>query len=304
MAKLKKGRDISGILLFDKPLLRSSNQVLQRCKHLFKANKAGHTGSLDPLASGLLPICLGEATKFAQYFLDADKTYDVTLTLGKKTKTGDAEGEVILEREVPLLNEMYLQSVIAGFIGEIDQCPPMYSALKHQGEALYALARRGIEIERPTRRITIYRCDLKAYTATTVSLHVVCSKGTYIRTLAEDIGEVIGCGAFVSSLRRTAVAGLPSHPMYTLDYLQEHAENLALLDACLIPTDQALLKWPAYTCTADEERALYQGRRVKVPADVKDQACLRLYNPEGFFMGLSVIEQGFLKSLRLCAYVS
>jgi tRNA pseudouridine55 synthase len=207
----RKGRDITGIVVIDKPSGHSSNHVLQQVKRLFDAKKAGHTGSLDPLASGVLPICLGEATKLSGYLLDADKQYAVTCKLGITTDSGDADGEVIAEQPIPDFDEAGLQTIINSFIGEQDQVPPMFSALKYQGQPLYKLARQGIEVERKSRRIRIYEIELLDCSYDSFTLSVRCSKGTYIRTLVEDISHKLGTGGHVTMLRRTAVAG------YTLE---------------------------------------------------------------------------------------
>jgi tRNA pseudouridine55 synthase len=199
------GRKVNGILLLDKPLGITSNDALQRVKHLFRARKAGHTGSLDPLATGLLPICLGEATKISAFLLDADKRYRVKVKLGVTTTTADAEGEVLEEKPITGVDQARIEAALESFRGEIDQLPPMYSAIKHKGERLYNLARQGIEVEREPRRITIHSLVLLDWQAPEFSLDVHCSKGTYVRTLAEDIGNVLGCGAHVTALHRSGV---------------------------------------------------------------------------------------------------
>ncbi|OQX45033.1 MAG: tRNA pseudouridine(55) synthase TruB, partial [Candidatus Sedimenticola endophacoides] len=205
MGRRPRGRDVQGILLLDKPLGVTSNKALQRVKQIFFARKAGHTGSLDPEAGGLLPICFGGATKVSAYLLDADKRYWVRVRLGETTTTADAEGELLRTRPVEGVTEALLGDALARFRGEIQQIPPMYSALKHQGERLYKLAREGVEVERKPRTITIYELKLLAWESPHLELEVRCSKGTYIRTLAEDIGEVLGCGAHVAALRRTGL---------------------------------------------------------------------------------------------------
>src|SRR5579862_9142002 len=214
-------RQIHGILLLDKPLGMTSNAALQKVKRLFNAKKAGHTGSLDPLATGMLPICFGEATKFSQFLLESDKCYQVEAKLGVKTRTGDAEGEVIAVKPVMDLTCERLEAVLSQFVGQIQQIPPMYSALKIQGKPLYELARQGIEIPREARSVQIYRLQLIDFQAETLKFEVQCSKGTYVRTLVEDIGELLGCGAHVSALRRTVVLPYNEIKMYTLDALEE-----------------------------------------------------------------------------------
>ena len=216
----QSGRPLNGLLILDKPKGESSNHALQTLKRLFNAAKAGHTGSLDPLATGLLPICFGEATKFSQFLLDSDKTYRVTGKLGIKTSTGDAEGEVIATHPVTDLNEASLKCVLPDFMGSIDQIPPMYSALKHQGQPLYKLAREGIEIERKARPIKIYRLELLSFNEDEFELEVACSKGTYIRSLVEDIGQALGCGAHVTALRRLQSGPFQSNQMHTLESIE------------------------------------------------------------------------------------
>src|SRR3990167_10000985 len=208
--------DINGILLLDKPLGLSSNSALQKVKNLFQAKKAGHTGSLDPLATGLLPICFGEATKFSQYWLDSDKTYRVRAKLGVRTTTSDAEGDIVFQSEVPHFTLADIEKQMAIFRGDIQQVPSMYSALKHEGQPLYKLARRGIEIERPARPITIYRFDLLRYANEALEMEVHCSKGTYIRTLIDDLGQALGVGAHVIALHRIQVGLFTASRMVAL----------------------------------------------------------------------------------------
>ena len=208
-----KGRNVSGVLLLDKPQGGSSNHVLQRVKRLFGAAKAGHTGSLDPLATGMLPVCFGEATKISAFLLDADKRYHLKCQLGVNTTTGDAEGEIVDTQDVSAISEKDVKKVLPGFLGEIEQVPPMYSAIKHNGERLYKLARQGIEVERKARQVTIYDIEYIALDweqlgdqqRLILELEVHCSKGTYVRKLAQDIGEVLGCGACISRIRRTKI---------------------------------------------------------------------------------------------------
>lgn len=228
-------RDVNGILLFDKPHGLSSNQALQKVKYLFQAKKAGHTGSLDPLATGLLPICFGKATKRCQEFLGSDKEYIADLRLGARTRTFDSEGEVIATAPVLALDPVFLQSVLQRFLGPLQQIPPMYSALKFQGQRMYELARQGIEIPREPRAIEIFSLELLSIEPELLQLKIRCSKGTYIRTLADDIGIALGCYAHICDLRRTAINGLPEIPMVTWQQLQELKEQqgLAALDALL-----------------------------------------------------------------------
>jgi tRNA pseudouridine55 synthase len=232
------GRPINGVLLLDKPLGITSNAALQEVKRLFRAAKAGHTGSLDPLANGLLPICFGEATKMSAFLLDADKRYWVRVRLGVKTTTADAEGEVVEERPVPDLTAEQLEPVLQEFRGRISQLPPMYSAVKHQGRRLYELARQGKQVERTPRDITIYSLENRGIDGNYLTLEVHCSKGTYVRTLAEDIGMRLGCGAHVKELRRTQVGPLHDRDCVTLDCLREAAgESLASIDEFILPVE-------------------------------------------------------------------
>ncbi len=234
-----RGRAIHGILLLDKPLGLSSNQALQRVRHVLGAAKGGHTGALDPLATGMLPLCFGEATRLAGLLLTSDKAYVTEARLGARTTTGDSEGEIIDERPVPPLDAAAIEEVLARFRGAIEQVPPMYSALKHQGRTLYSLARQGVEIERAARPVHIHDLQCTLATSNTLQLEVVCSKGTYIRTLVEDIGEALGCGAHVSALRRTWVAPFQGQPMHSLDALL--ALDPVDLEGRLLPTDAGLV---------------------------------------------------------------
>lgn len=217
-------RRIHGVFLLNKPLGLSSNTALQKVRRLFRAEKAGHTGALDPLATGLLPICLGEATKFSHYLLDSVKRYQTTVQLGVTTATGDAEGEVVATQVIPDLNEALIESVLEKFRGDIEQIPPMYSALKRNGRPLYELARQGIDVERIARPITIFQLKLLSFTANSLTLDVTCSKGTYIRVLGEDIGDALGCGGHLTALHRTATGHFDLIPEYTLEYLESLTE--------------------------------------------------------------------------------
>lgn len=227
MATQKKiqRRPIHGVFLLNKPLDISSNAALQKVRWLFRAEKAGHTGALDPLATGLLPICLGESTKFSHYLLDSIKRYQTTIKLGEKTTTGDVEGDVLLQRAIPLLTEEKIEQVLQNFRGDIMQIPPMYSALKKQGKPLYELARQGIEVDRPARPITIHELKLISFTENSITLDVLCSKGTYIRVLGEDIGEALGCGGHLSALHRTATGQFNIIPEYTIEFLEQLTEQ-------------------------------------------------------------------------------
>jgi tRNA pseudouridine55 synthase len=290
-------RALHGVLLLDKPLGLSSNDALQKAKWLLRAEKAGHTGTLDPLATGLLPLCFGAATKFSQLSLDADKRYLATLALGVRTTTGDAEGEVIERRDVAVTREQ-IEAACAAFVGEIDQTPPMHSALKHEGKALYEYARAGVEIERKPRRVTIHAIDIVDVQADTVTLDVRCSKGTYIRTLAEDIGTRLGCGASLAALRRTGSGSLSLGDAITLSALEAlpDAERAALLTS----PDTLLADAPELRLPADEAGRFLSGLRRRVA--LGDAARVRVYGPEPrAFLGSAHITAGELIADRLLA---
>jgi tRNA pseudouridine55 synthase len=271
---------VHGVLLLDKPLGLSSNQALQLAKRLFQAAKAGHTGSLDPLATGLLPICFGEATKFSHFLLDADKSYRATLRLGATTTTGDTEGEVLTTAEVKVSTPA-LNAAIAKFIGEIQQVPPMYSALKHQGKALYEYARAGIDIERAGRRVTIHSISLEHFAQDQVQVLVSCSKGTYIRTLAEDIGQALGCGAHLIGLRRLRTAHFDLADALTLEQLE--AMTVEARDESLMPVDAAISDLPMVNLDADSAYYLRQGQSIW-KSGLNLSGLVRLYT-EGVFLG-------------------
>ncbi|MBU3023176.1 tRNA pseudouridine(55) synthase TruB [Aestuariibacter sp. A3R04] len=266
MARKRKGRAINGILLLDKPTGGSSNQILQKVRWLFKAAKAGHTGALDPLASGMLPICLGEATKFSQFLLDAEKTYEVTMHLGVRTSTSDADGEVVETKPVKV-TEQAVRQVCAGFLGNSKQIPSMFSALKYQGKPLYYYARQGITIEREARDITIFELEIVRIDFPNVDMRVRCSKGTYIRSLVDDIGQLLGCGAYVTRLHRTQVADYPADNMISLAELIAIQTSLdegvfAPLDKLLLPMDTAVLSLPAVTLSAQQQHRFEHGQSV------------------------------------------
>ncbi len=279
-------KNVNGVLLLDKPLGFSSNQALQKVKWLYQAAKAGHTGTLDPLATGLLPICLGEATKFAQYVTDADKTYFATIKLGATTTTGDAEGEVLTTSAVNV-NKTQFQAAARQFIGEISQMPPMYSALKHEGKPLYEYARSGVDIARQARLITIKNIVLDTFLDDIAQITVVCSKGTYIRTLAEDIGAALGCGAHLVGLRRTETAGYLLPNAVTIEQLEAMSSDER--DALLMPVDSAIEHLPKVVLNADAAFYMLQGQAVwqagKTPA-----GDLRLYNENSQFLGLGCMQ--------------
>ncbi len=294
-----RGRPVNGILLLDKPLGLSSNHALQRVKRLFDARKAGHTGSLDPLADGMLPICLGEATKQSAFLLDADKHYRFTIRLGQTTATGDAEGEILSERPVDGISRERIEQVMAQFSGEIEQLPPMYSALKHKGKRLYELAREGVEVEREPRAVTIHALHLHRFELPELEVSVHCSKGTYVRTLAEDIGEVLGCGAHVAALRRTGVGPYTDLPMHTMDELEAvAADGQAALDALLLPIDTALSDWPEVRVSADSAFYLRQGQAVLVPK-APTEGWVRISHGDAFLAGGQVQDDGRIAPKRL-----
>ena len=281
-------RDIDGILILDKPLGLSSNQALQQLRHLYRARKAGHCGSLDPLASGVLPVCLGQATKFSSYLLGACKTYRASCRLGQTTTTGDAEGEVIDRRPVAV-DPQQLAQVLQQFVGQIEQVPPMYSALKHQGRRLYQLAREGKEVEREPRRVEIYALELLAFEGDSLEIEVCCSKGTYIRTLAEDIGRSLGCGAYLTALRRTAVDALQEKNSFSLARLQQIAsQDISLLDPLLLPVSAALTRFTELQLDADECLDISHGKRIRL-REFPGAGLYRLVSSDGAFIGLGEV---------------
>ncbi len=290
------GRHVHGILLLDKRQGVSSNLALQEVKRLFAANKAGHTGSLDPLATGLLPVCFGEATKISAMLLDDDKRYRVVIQLGVVTDTGDAEGKVLSTQLAPEFDRQRIDRCLAAFSGSIEQIPPMYSALKHQGKRLYELARAGQEVQRKPRRITIHKIDCLHYAGDLLTLDVTCSKGTYIRSLAEDIGRHLGCGASVRELRRTAVGGLDIAAAWTLTELQELDDERLL--QCLQPIDQALTAWPKVILASDLAGKIVHGQKIVPPGQVSP-GMVRIYTERGI-LGIGEIDrQGVLSPKRL-----
>lgn len=284
-------RNIDGILLLDKSLEISSNKALQQIKHLYAAKKAGHTGSLDPLASGMLPICLGEATKFSQYLLDADKHYSVTAQLGIKTTTGDAEGEIISQKPVNNFSQEFIVNILAQFIGEISQIPPMHSAIKINGQPLYQLARKGKTIDRASRTVQIYKIDLIEFNKDQFTLNVYCSKGTYIRTLIEDIGEKLGCGAHVTFLRRTGIAYFQAEQMITFQQLQEvfQQENYAAIDKYLLPINAMLNEYPILSISEEMAFKLYRGQEIAINENVSPGQIMQLIINNKKFIGLGEI---------------
>lgn len=295
-----KGRPVNGILLLDKPSGITSNDALQATKQLYFARKAGHTGSLDPLASGLLPICMGEATKVSGFLLDADKRYRVQCKLGVRTATADAEGEVLETRPVDPYTKSQLEAILERFRGPIQQIPPMYSALKHQGQRLYKLARQGIEVDRAPRAVMIHELTLLHLEGDRLDIDVHCSKGTYVRTLVEDMGELLGCGAHVTALRRTAVGPYTEDQMVSMDTLRKvHAEDRQGLDKLLLSVESALMQWPDVTLTNSAAYYLQQGQPVLVP-HAPTSGWVRLYQHEHHFLGMGeILDDGRVAPKRL-----
>jgi len=302
-------RKISGVLLLDKAVGISSNTALQQVRRLYRAEKAGHTGVLDPLAGGLLPVCFGEAAKFAQYLLDADKAYTAALQLGTATATGDAEGEVVASGRSDV-SAAEFQAACAALTGAIRQVPPMFSALKHEGRPLYEYARKGIVIERKPRDIVIRRIDIREFAPPHAVIDVACSKGTYIRTLSEDIAKHIGTYAHLTALRRTASAGFSVNDAHTYEQLAALTEPER--DALLLPCDAMLTHLPRLNADADTVRRLACGQSAALPPDFAtsfpdifrqpeslSERPLRIYAPDGRFAGLAHCVSGRLKALRM-----
>ncbi len=287
-------------MLLDKPAGITSNDVLQRVKRLFDARKAGHTGSLDKTATGLLPLCFGDATKFSGYLLDADKHYRAICNLGAETTTGDAAGEVVKEMPVPELTEQQLEQVLAEFRGDIQQVPPMYSALKHKGKRLYELAYQGVEVERQARQVTIHRLELLSLESACFEIDVLCTKGTYIRTLAEDIGKRLGCGAHVGSLRRLGAGPYTEENMIDFPTLEKlAAEGHQSLDGKLLGVDTALFDLPEIILAESLVFYLCQGQAVTVP-HAPTMGLLRIYNSGKQFLGLGeVLDDGRIAPRRM-----
>lgn len=310
MTRKKKGRAVSGVLVLDKPLGLSSNQVLQKVKWLYQAQKAGHTGALDPQASGVLPICLGEATKFSQLLLDSDKAYDTTAKLGEVRSTGDAEGELVSSAAVPKLDKDQLEQTLQVFRGEVEQVPPMFSALKLNGKPLYELARQGMSQEqvqeiadKKRRVIRIIDLQLKAQREDELDLSIRCSKGTYIRTLVEDIGQRLGCGAYVASLRRTQSGPYNHQQMVTLQQLEDITDKQghAGLDALLLPPDSALPKsWPVVELNLADSKRILHGQAVGTGLMAAPSVQLwAVKSGARQLLGIGRIEDGSIRPQRL-----
>lgn len=309
MARKRKGRPINGIVLLDKGYDISSNKALQHVKHIYFAQKAGHTGALDPLATGMLPICLGEATKFSQFLLDTDKTYQVTAQLGVRTATSDLDGEVISTREV-LVSEQDILAAIDTFRGKSEQVPSMYSALKYQGQPLYKYAREGIEVPREARSIEVFRLDVLSIDLQVhqVTMEIHCSKGTYIRTIVDDLGEKLGCGAHVTMLRRIGVGPYPADKMVTLEQLEQTLAQAKeqgispseLLDPLLLPMQTAVTGLIRVEVTEQQAQSLRFGNPVDVIA--KAQGMAQVYLADGHFVGVAEISGDKLAPKRIVVY--
>ncbi|MEI8628779.1 tRNA pseudouridine(55) synthase TruB [Vibrio sp. M60_M70] len=310
MARRRKGRPINGVILLDKPTGISSNDALQKVKRIYFAEKAGHTGALDPLATGMLPICLGEATKFSQFLLDSDKRYRVIAKLGERTNTSDSDGEVVETRPVDVTLDK-LEACIDKFRGESDQVPSMFSALKYQGKPLYEYARKGIEVPRESRKITVYEIVLHRFEGDEVEMEVHCSKGTYIRTIVDDLGEMLGCGAHVTMLRRTGVAKYPYEKMVTLEQLNElleqaHREELApreLLDPLLLPMDTAVEDLPEVNLVPELADMVQHGQPVQVFGAPTEGSLRLTMGEECLFIGVGEMnEDGKIAPKRLVVF--
>ncbi|MBG6247058.1 MULTISPECIES: tRNA pseudouridine(55) synthase TruB [Symbiopectobacterium] len=293
----RRGRDIHGVLLLDKPQGASSNDVLQKVKRIFNANRAGHTGALDPLATGMLPICLGEATKFSQYLLDSDKRYRVIARLGQRTDTSDADGNVVETRAVTFTAQA-LAEALERFRGTTQQVPSMYSALKHQGRPLYEYARQGITVPREARDITVYELLFIRHDVDDLELEIHCSKGTYIRTIIDDLGEMLGCGAHVTYLRRVQVATYPAERMVTLDQLQallaqaqaEEQSLEAVLDPLLMPMDSPVSNYPEVNLPPVVAGYLKLGQTVAA-ANAPAEGMVRITEGDAHaFIGMGIID--------------
>jgi len=290
LAKRKKGRSIDGIVILDKAIGISSNRALQEVKRIFDAQKAGHTGSLDPLATGVLPLCLGEATKVSQFLLDSDKKYRAKLKLGIRTDSGDSEGKVLERCTDFQISERQIEEALTSFKGEIEQVPPMYSALKVNGVPLYKMARKGQTIEREARRITVYSIELTAFEVDELELEIACSKGTYIRTIADDLGQALGCGAHIIALRRIQAGVFTETDCITTEKLKEECEanGLSAIDEHLIPMDKAIEDLPEVVLPSITAGFIKNGQPVLV-RHLPEEGLVRLYDEEQF-IGIGCID--------------
>lgn len=308
MGRRNKGRDINGVILLNKHLGCSSNHLLQQVKRLFNAAKAGHTGALDPLATGMLPICFGESTKFSQFLLDADKTYEVTICLGIRTTTSDADGEIVSQCPVDV-TEQQLLAVLETFKGTTEQVPSIYSALKYEGKPYYYYARKGIDIPRKSRPITIFELSLLRFDGVNADLKVRCSKGTYIRSLADDIGQALACGAYVTRLHRTEVSNYSSQLMISIDELQQRitsqqdTNQFNGLDELLLPVDAPIQHFPQIDLDEEQAKKIVHGQDVQINNPTYQEAMtVRIYAKSlNHFLGLGEIKNGKLVAKRLVA---
>lgn len=306
----QRGRPLNGVLILNKPLGMSSNKALQRAKALFFAAKAGHTGALDPLASGVLPLCFGEATKFSQYVLDADKQYACTFRLGIRSSSGDVDGEILHENGAPELTEAQIAEAMQAFEGEIDQVPPMHSALKHQGQPLYKLARAGETVERKARRVTIYAYQLLAFRGgqfPEIDVLIHCSKGTYVRALSDDLGEALGVGAMVTRLHRTAAAGFEEAQSVSLDELERLRDegSAETLDHLLLPMDAPVSSLPAVQLSEGSDHYFLHGQPVMEMSayrEAKEGETVRVFSSDDRFLGLAELQDGNVAPKRIVVY--
>lgn len=289
----KNGRVVHGMILIDKPQGVTSNRVVQVVRRVFNANRAGHTGALDPLATGMLPVCLGEATKFSQLLLDADKSYRVVAKLGERTDTSDADGQVVETCKVDV-TQAQLESALVQFRGPIKQVPSMFSALKHQGKPLYEYARAGKTVPREARDITIHSLRLVNFSGDEVTLDVDCSKGTYIRSLVDDLGQVLGCGAHVKVLRRTAVTHYPSEdmlPLHELEAMAEQVDSPEALDHLLLPLDTPALSLPSLILDAEDVRGFRHGQPLLTEVErTPKPELIRVYDEQSVFWGIAKLK--------------
>ena len=296
--KNRPGRDVQGILLLDKPKGLTSNAALQEAKRAYQAKKAGHTGSLDPIATGLLPLCFGEATKISSFFLSADKKYRSIFKLGIATDTGDAEGHELSRSDEIKVTDKHIADLLSEFHGELEQVPPMFSAVKFQGQPLYKLARQGIEVERKPRRVKVYDLSFTRLDKNSIEVVLHCSSGFYVRSMAHELGQKLGCGAHVASLQRTGVGQFSLHDAITLDRVQRETDP-RILDSMLIPTDVGLKHLPGVNLSDDAAYYLCRGQPVKA-ANVPRDGWVRLYADEAGFLGVGkVLDDGRVAPKRL-----
>lgn len=299
MGRRKRGLAVNGVVLLDKPAGISSNRALQRVRGIFQARKAGHTGTLDPFATGMLVVCLGEASKTASFMLEEGKSYRACAYLGKATTTGDIEGELIQEMDPPDLSPKQIDHMLQQFCGDIQQVPPMYSALKHKGKPLYEYARAGIDIERPARTVRIHEIRLIAWESPLLTFQVHCSKGTYIRTLAEDIARALGNCAHLAELRRSFIEPFSGQKMSSLDHLQDRREQ-GELSACLMPVDAGLKIWPSVVLGEGQRARFSHGNPVTFGQEALEPGRVRVYGQDNNLLGLGELQpDGVIKALKV-----